>query len=82
MYSVIFSDLALKQLNKLSKNLRLRIISTIKRCRIRPHTHIKRLVGSPYFSLRAGDYRIIIAIYKDELQIFVVEISHRRNIYK
>ncbi|MAG08641.1 cytotoxic translational repressor of toxin-antitoxin stability system [Candidatus Woesearchaeota archaeon] len=82
MYSIIFSDLSLKQLKKLSKELRLRIISTIKRCRIRPYAHVKKIVESPYFRLRVGDYRVIMDICDNKLRIFVIEMGHRKNIYR
>jgi len=82
LYSVEFSDTALKQLNKLEGKTRERIISSLERCRVRPYTHIERLVDSPYFRLRVGTYRIILRITEEKLLILVVEIGHRRNIYK
>ena len=71
-YEVIFSDFADKQLNKLSLDTQNRIISTIKRCQIRPHIHVKKLVGSKYFRLRVGDYRVIMDIIGEKLIIHVV----------
>lgn len=44
-YSVIFSDLSLKQLKKLDRETRQRIITSLERIRIRPDAYIKRLVG-------------------------------------
>ncbi len=81
-YEIIFSDLSLKQLKKLEKPLQERIIATIERCRIRPQDHVKKLVGNPYYRLRAGDYRVIMDIQQGELRILVLEIGHRRNIYE
>jgi len=81
-YEVIFSDFADKQLSKLSLDIQTRIISTIKRCQIRPHVHVKKLVGSKYFRLRVGDYRVIMDIIEEKLIIHVVELGHRKNIYK
>ncbi|MBT7928738.1 type II toxin-antitoxin system RelE/ParE family toxin [Candidatus Peregrinibacteria bacterium] len=81
-YKVIFSDLADKQLNKLSSDVQRRIISTLKRCRIRPHTHVKKLVGSEYYRLRVGYYRVIMNIVDNRLVIHVIEMGHRKNIYK
>ena len=81
-YEVIFSNFADKQLSKLPINIQNRIISTIKRCRIRPYTHVKKLVGSEYFRLRVGDYRVILDIVKGKLIIHVIEVGHRRNVYK
>lgn len=82
MYSIEFTKLAEKQLSKLEKNVQERIISALERIRIRPEAHIKKLVGVPYFRLRTGDYRIILDIKEDKLIIYVIEIGHRRNIFK
>ena len=82
MYEVEFSKTAEKQLYKLDKEIQLRVISTLERIRIRPYPHIKRLVSSPYFRLRVGDYRVILDIKDDKLMIFVIELGHRKSIYK
>jgi mRNA interferase RelE/StbE len=81
-YEVTFSDFADKQLSKLPLDVQDRIVSTIKRCRIRPHSHVKKVVGSKYFRLRVGDYRVIMDIIENKLIIHVIEIGHRKNIYK
>ena len=81
MYELVYADTAIKQLAKLEKEFQERIRNTLERCRIRPHDYAKRLVGSPYYSLRAGDYRIILKIEDQQLEILVIEIGHRRNIY-
>ncbi|MFT4311383.1 MAG: type II toxin-antitoxin system RelE family toxin [Candidatus Woesearchaeota archaeon] len=81
-YEVTFSDFANKQLSKLPLDVQNRIISTIKRCQIRPYSHVKKLVGSKYFRLRVGDYRVIIDIIDNKLIIHIVEASHRKKVYK
>jgi len=81
-YDITFSDFADKQLSKLPLNTQNRIVTTIKRCRIRPYSHVKKLVGSKYFRLRVGDYRVIIDIIDNKLIIHVIEVGHRKNIYK
>jgi len=82
MYIITFSDLSLKQLKKLDEITQSRIIATINRCRIRPYSHVKKLVDNPYYRLRVGKYRVIINIMNNELIIFVIEIKHRKNVYK
>lgn len=82
MYEIILSDSAKKELSKLSQEIRNRIGNVLERIRIRPHYFVKRLVGSKYFRLRVGDYRIVIDIQQDKLIILVIEIGHRKNIYK
>lgn len=81
-YDITFSEFADKQLSKLPLNSQERIISTLKRCRIRPYSYVKKLVGSKYFRLRVGDYRLIIDIIENKLIIHVMEVGHRKNIYK
>jgi mRNA interferase RelE/StbE len=82
MYSVLISDKAKKQLKKLDRSIRERIIKTIKRSRIRPYSYVKKLVESPYYRLRVGDYRVIMDIKDNKLRILVIEIDHRKKIYK
>jgi mRNA interferase RelE/StbE len=81
MYLIEFSETAEKQLYKLSKDIQIRVISLLERIRIRPQVHVLRLVGSPYFRLRVGDYRLILDIRKDKLIVFVIEVGHRKNVY-
>ncbi len=81
-YGIIFSDSALKQLKKLEKNVRERIISTLERIKIRPQVHVTKLVGDPGYWLRVGDYRVILDIDEGDLVILVIKIGHRKKIYK
>lgn len=82
MYEVIFSDTAFKQLKKLDKEIQRRLVAVIERIRIRPEGHVKKLVGEPYFRLRVGNYRVILDIHKGKCIILVIEVGHRKNIYK
>ncbi len=82
MYEIIFDKLAQKQLAKLNTELQIRILKTLERIRIRPYSFIKSLSGMPYFRLRVGDYRIILDIKNKKLIILVLEIGHRKKIYK
>ena len=82
MYELEYSKKAEKQLSKLNSSKLSRVISVLERIRIRPYSHIKKLVGNPYFRVRVGDLRIIIDIKDDKLVILVLEIGNRRNIYE
>ena len=81
-YEVTFSDFADKQLSKLPLDVQDRIISTIKRCQVRPYYHVKKIVGSKYFRLRVGDYRVIMDIIENKLIIHIIDVGHRKSIYK
>ena len=82
MYSIEFSELARKQFLKLPIEIQKRVVSILERIKIRPASHLKKLVGDPAFSLRVGDYRIIMDIQRDKLLILVIRVGHRKNIYK
>lgn len=81
MYEIIFSDKAKKQLEKLEKFIRERIIKALERIRIRPESYITKLVGDPGYKFRVGDYRLILDINKNILQIIIIKVGHRKNIY-
>lgn len=81
MYSILFSDLAKKQLLKLPKEVQKRVISALDRIKIRPEAYVTKLIGDPGFRLRVGDYRVIMDIQKDKLLILVLKAGHRKNIY-
>lgn len=82
MYSIELTSTAKKQFSKLNNVLKKRIVASLTRIRVRPYSHIKKLVGSPYFRLRVGDYRLILDIQDNKLIILVLELGHRKGIYK
>jgi mRNA interferase RelE/StbE len=82
MYNINYSNSAIKYLKKLSKKNQKHIISVIERAKIRPYHYFERIVGKKVYKLRAGDYRIIADIYNEELNILIIKIGHRKNIYQ
>jgi mRNA-degrading endonuclease RelE of RelBE toxin-antitoxin system len=64
MYEILFHKNAQKQLEKLTKDMQSRVLSVLDRIKITPHSHVKRLVGTPYFKVRIEDYRAILDIQK------------------
>ena len=82
MHEILFSDTALRQLRKLETETQRRIIAALERIRIRPDAYVTKLVGDPAYRLRVGDYRVILDIERDKLSILVLNVGHRRNIYK
>lgn len=82
MYDIEFYEKAKKQLNKLPDDIKERILNSLDRIKIRPFNYVKRFVGTDYYRFRVGEYRLILDIRNNKLIIFVVELGHRRNIYK
>ncbi len=82
MYTLIYSEKAAKQLEKLPRDIKERIVIALERLRIRPEScDIKRLVGMMGYRFRVGDYRIIFDKEEEKLLIFVIGVGHRKNIY-
>ncbi len=82
MYKIQFTSKAEDQLKNLDRNVQERILVVLERVKTRPYDFVKKLSGYKYFRLRVGDYRIIIDINNEIMTILVIEIGHRKNIYK
>lgn len=82
MFEILFSETSEKQLEKLERSVQERILNALERIRIRPESFVKRLVGSQFYRLRVGNYRVILDIVHDKVLIIVIEIGHRHSIYK
>lgn len=82
MYEIILSKRVEKFLDKLNLQDRNRIILSLEKLRIRPESYLKRLVGDKSYKFRVGDYRLIVDIENDKLMVLVVDICHRKKIYK
>jgi len=80
-YEILFSDKSLKQLKKMERHVLERINAAMERVRIKPEKYVTKLVGDPGYKLRIGDYRIIMDIDSENLQILILKIGHRKNIY-
>ena len=84
-YDVEISESAEKFLEKIPKKDRLRIIEKIDVLTNdpMPSGSIKLQGQKPaLYRLRSGDYRVVYSIKKDILIILIVEIGHRREVYR
>ncbi len=74
-----------EKLKKIPKTMRTRIREAIeKRLMNSPFNYGKPLTGGwrGYRRLRVGDYRIIYRVYEERIVVFIIEIDHRKNVYK
>jgi mRNA interferase RelE/StbE len=81
MTEVVVSDRAAEWLREAEPEVRDRIIGKLDESSGFPDHYLQRLSGSPYYRLRVGDYRVIVDWRKDDDELFVREIGHRRNVY-
>lgn len=87
MYTVLFSEAAKKQLKKLDKNTAKLLLAWIRKnlegCSD-PRIYGKGLTAnrSGQWRYRIGDYRLIAEIKDDQILILILNIGHRKDIYK
>lgn len=86
MYKIEFSSQAAKELEKLyraDKKLYSRFLTAIESLKTNPYQG-KRLKGklAGDYSYRVGNYRIIYTVYKHKLVVYIIDLGHRREIYR
>ncbi len=85
MYQVDFSKQAVKNLKGIASIYQKKILEQIKLLAINPFemSNVKKLKGEEdTYRLRVSDYRIVYKIKDNELIILIVDINHRKDIYK
>lgn len=82
-YLLKIKQSALKELQKLNKPDRLRLIEAIDKLPENPH------IGKPLKGnfaglrrLRIGDYRVVYEINEGEVLILILRVAHRKEIYR
>jgi mRNA interferase RelE/StbE len=82
-YRVDFTTAAARQVKKLPRPARDRILDAIGGLADDPRPHgAKKLVGEQTaWRLRIGDYRVIYDVFDAHLAVTVVRAAHRREVY-
>ncbi len=82
-YEVNFTNSAFKELKKLPKQVSLRISKAIYKLSNNPRKgSVRPMVGIGSWRLRVGEYRVLYDISDKRLQILIIRISHRRDVYR
>nr|WP_276976831.1 type II toxin-antitoxin system RelE/ParE family toxin [Ferrimicrobium acidiphilum] len=83
-YSVSYLRRADKELDKLPSKLARHIVQEIQTLKENPRgSNCKPLKGfHGVWRLRVGDYRVIYSIKDEQLLVLVVEVGHRREVYR
>jgi mRNA interferase RelE/StbE len=81
-YKILISDTAKNHLAKLDRPTAKRIDKKLREMAPDPFQYVSKLAGLEFYKLRVDNYRILMSIQRNNLIILVVEISHRRNVYK
>ncbi len=86
-YRVVFSNEAKKQIKKLDRHIAALIIGWIEKNlegTTNPRQYGKALVANRdgQWRYRIGEYRAICEIQDETITILILEVGHRKNIYK
>ena len=82
-YSLKIKQSAYKELQRIDKKERTRIISAIDKLTDNPH--LGKVLKGEFTGLRrirAGNYRVIYEINEGEVLILVLRIAHRKQAYR
>ncbi len=83
MHRVILPKSVQKQLDRLPAEVVERILARLAALESNPRPNdVKKLNGRTGWRVRLGDYRVIYEIRDRELQILVITVGHRREIYR
>lgn len=85
MYKIEFTRVALKNLDKINSAYQSLIIEKLEHLSVNPFesSSVKPLKGMKgYYRLRVANYRVIYELQNELLTILVIDINHRKDIYK
>ena len=82
-YRVILPKSVQKELDRLSDEIVKRILARLAELETNPQPRdVRKLKGRNAWRIRVSDYRVIYEIHDRELQILVVTVGHRREVYR
>ena len=80
-YEIIWSEKAKKNLKILDKTVSTRIVSKVESIKNDPFLFVKHLQEVALYSLRVGEYRVVLDIENKKIVIFVVKTGHSGKVY-
>jgi mRNA interferase RelE/StbE len=83
-YTIQFKPLALRQLEKLPREVQRRVAAKIESLRSDPFPPgCKKMVAVPdAWRIRAGDYRVVYQVHRGVLMVLVLTVAHRKDVYQ
>jgi len=82
-YRVILPRSVQKELDRSPDEIVDRILARLAELEVNPRpSDVKKLKGRNAWRIRVSDYRVIYEIHDRELQILVITVGHRREVYR
>jgi mRNA interferase RelE/StbE len=82
-FQVILPKSVQKELNRLPDDILHRVLARLTELQATPRPpDVKKLKGRDAWRIRVGDYRVVYEIHDRALQILVITVGHRRQVYR
>lgn len=81
MYRILFDKKFKRDISKFDKQIRDRILDKVFELEESPELG-KHLIGIDLWSLRIGKYRVLYKIEHNKLQVFILTVEHRKDVYR
>ncbi len=82
-YQVIIPKSVRKELDRFPEDVARRILTRLAGLETNPRpADVKKLKGRDAWRIRVGDYRVIYEIHDRVLQVIVITVGHRGDIYR
>jgi mRNA interferase RelE/StbE len=82
-YSIFFRETVHKDLRAIPRGDLARILERMAALSGDPRpAGSEKLTGEERYRVRQGDYRIEYSIHDDRLEVWVVKVGHRRDVYR
>ena len=82
-YNVLIKRSAAKELEGLPPKIRRQVAAKVAGLAVTPRPQgVEKLSGQEKYRIRQGDYRVLYSIDDTAETVMVVEIGHRRDVYR
>lgn len=84
MYSIQYTSTAAKALKKAPADMIVRILQALQTLAAAPFnaTGVKKLSTREGYRLRVGDWRVLYSLDNDILIVLILDMGHRKEVYK
>ena len=83
-YKITWKRSALKELEKLPKATIGKVVRIVEKLSVNPYPQeVRKMVGvDQTFRIRIGQYRIIYNVLDEVLEIEIIRVKHRKDVYR
>ena len=81
-YTVAWTRKTVRMLERLPREVQGRIVDQVESIAGEPLAHVRKVEGTPYHRLRAGQYRVVMRITAAHLAIYVVRVAPQETAYR